>query len=202
VHWRWHNPAYRTDARRFIFSEKGTDAVGTDCSAGRRFNRQGAGQRGLATPQSCGPRFPCGTRDKVRRLPFWRGILSGSEAAPARLASPKTSPAGRCFSLKPALAYCSKMGRRAAGAPGSKIPSRLSCSRPNVVRHSPRPASPVWWSALARFKSDPHMLRHACGFALANKGHHTRSLQAYLGHKNIQHTVRYTELSPETSGAR
>ena len=38
------------------------------------------------------------------------------------------------------------------------------------------------------------MLRHACGFALANKGHDTRALQAYLGHKNIQHTVRYTEL--------
>jgi integrase len=47
------------------------------------------------------------------------------------------------------------------------------------------------------FKTHPHMLRHACGFALANKGHDTRALQAYLGHKNIQHTVRYTELSPD-----
>jgi type 1 fimbriae regulatory protein FimB/type 1 fimbriae regulatory protein FimE len=47
-----------------------------------------------------------------------------------------------------------------------------------------------------RFKAHPHMLRHACGYALANKGHDTRALQAYLGHKNIQHTVRYTELSP------
>jgi site-specific recombinase XerD len=46
------------------------------------------------------------------------------------------------------------------------------------------------------FKAHPHMLRHACGYALANKGHDTRSLQAYLGHRNIQHTVRYTELSP------
>jgi type 1 fimbriae regulatory protein FimB/type 1 fimbriae regulatory protein FimE len=46
------------------------------------------------------------------------------------------------------------------------------------------------------FKAHPHMLRHACGFALANKGHDTRALQSYLGHKNIQHTVRYTELSP------
>src|SRR5215831_11851675 len=45
------------------------------------------------------------------------------------------------------------------------------------------------------FKAHPHMLRHACGFALANKGHDTRALQAYLGHRNIQHTVRYTELS-------
>jgi len=47
------------------------------------------------------------------------------------------------------------------------------------------------------FKVHPHMLRHACGFALANKGHDTRALQAYLGHKKIQHTVRYTELSPD-----
>jgi integrase len=46
------------------------------------------------------------------------------------------------------------------------------------------------------FKAHPHMLRHACGYALANTGHDTRALQAYLGHKNIQHTVRYTELSP------
>src|SRR5271154_1246140 len=42
-----------------------------------------------------------------------------------------------------------------------------------------------------------HMLRHGCGFALANAGHDTRALQAYLGHRNIQHTVRYTELAPD-----
>jgi type 1 fimbriae regulatory protein FimB/type 1 fimbriae regulatory protein FimE len=46
-------------------------------------------------------------------------------------------------------------------------------------------------------KAHPRMLRHACGFALANAGHDTRSLQAYLGHRNIQHTVRYTELAPD-----
>jgi site-specific recombinase XerD len=46
-------------------------------------------------------------------------------------------------------------------------------------------------------KAHVHMLRHAAGYALANKGHDTRSLQAWLGHKNIQHTVKYTELSPE-----
>lgn len=45
-------------------------------------------------------------------------------------------------------------------------------------------------------KVHPHMLRHACGFALANAGHDTCALQAYLGHRNIQHTVRYTELAP------
>jgi integrase len=47
------------------------------------------------------------------------------------------------------------------------------------------------------FSVHPHMLRHGCGYALANAGHDTRSLQAYLGHKNIQHTVRYTELAPD-----
>ena len=41
------------------------------------------------------------------------------------------------------------------------------------------------------FPTHPHVLRHACGYALANADHDTRALQAYLGHKNIRHTVRY-----------
>jgi type 1 fimbriae regulatory protein FimB/type 1 fimbriae regulatory protein FimE len=47
------------------------------------------------------------------------------------------------------------------------------------------------------FPTHPHMLRHALGFKLANDGHDTRAIQLYLGHRNIRHTVRYTELSPE-----
>jgi type 1 fimbriae regulatory protein FimE len=47
------------------------------------------------------------------------------------------------------------------------------------------------------FPIHPHMLRHATGYKLANDGQDTRALQHYLGHKNIMHTVRYTELSPE-----
>lgn len=43
----------------------------------------------------------------------------------------------------------------------------------------------------------PHMLRHSTGFKLANDGQDTRAIQHYLGHKNIQHTVRYTELSSD-----
>ena len=80
-----------------------------------------------------------------------------------------------------------------------------------LARHCPLMAqkAETWWRQLwlmveragavaeLGFKAHPHMLRHACGFALANKGHDTRALQAYLGHKNIQHTVRYTELSPD-----
>ena len=47
------------------------------------------------------------------------------------------------------------------------------------------------------FPAHPHMLRHGCGYTLANAGHDTRALQAWLGHKNIQHTVRYNEFPPD-----
>ncbi len=47
------------------------------------------------------------------------------------------------------------------------------------------------------FPIHPHMLRHSAGYKLANEGHDTRAIQQYLGHRNITHTVRYTELSPE-----
>lgn len=43
----------------------------------------------------------------------------------------------------------------------------------------------------------PHMLRHSTGFKLANDGRDTRSIQHYLGHKNIQHTVKYTEMAAD-----
>lgn len=46
------------------------------------------------------------------------------------------------------------------------------------------------------FPAHPHMLRHGCGYYLANKGVDTRTIQDYLGHVSIMHTVRYTELSP------
>jgi type 1 fimbriae regulatory protein FimB len=41
-------------------------------------------------------------------------------------------------------------------------------------------------------RAHPHMLRHACGYALADNGIDTRLIQDYLGHRNIRHTVRYT----------
>lgn len=47
------------------------------------------------------------------------------------------------------------------------------------------------------FPAHPHMLRHGCGYRLTNEGHDTRAIQAWMGHKNIQHTVRYTELAPD-----
>lgn len=47
------------------------------------------------------------------------------------------------------------------------------------------------------FPVHPHQLRHACGYYLASCGHDTRAIQDYLGHKNIHHTVRYTQMSPQ-----
>ncbi|WNV06490.1 tyrosine-type recombinase/integrase [Candidatus Methylospira mobilis] len=60
------------------------------------------------------------------------------------------------------------------------------------------------WLAIRRYgaaadleiAAHPHMLRHACGFALADQGADTRLIQDYLGHRNIQHTVRYTATNP------
>jgi site-specific recombinase XerD len=75
---------------------------------------------------------------------------------------------------------------------------RLLCDLPDVTR--------AWFLKMVRrtgklaklpFPIHPHMLRHGCGYALANAGHDTRALQSWLGHKNIQHTVRYTELAPD-----
>jgi type 1 fimbriae regulatory protein FimB/type 1 fimbriae regulatory protein FimE len=91
---------------------------------------------------------------------------------------------------------------RFAAYSANKSHDRRSSSRRSAVRRSRLLGSLAWSNAPVeppagcRFKAHPHMLRHACGFALANEGHDTRALQAYLGHKNIQHTVRYTELAP------
>jgi integrase len=68
------------------------------------------------------------------------------------------------------------------------------------------PVTPPWFrKMMARlgqraglpFGIHPHMLRHSCGYKFANEGRDTRSLQAYLGHRNIQSTVRYTAMAPD-----
>jgi type 1 fimbriae regulatory protein FimE len=68
------------------------------------------------------------------------------------------------------------------------------------------PMSPIGFHRLVQrlggaagmpFPIHPHMLRHACGYKLANDGHDTRALQHYLGHRNIQHTTRYTEMAAD-----
>ena len=101
--------------------------------------------------------------------------------------------------------HASDHGRRAARAApaaaraGSQVAVRVhqsSAAAPFTTAGFARMVERAGEAARLGFKAHPHMLRHACGFALANKGHDTRALQAYLGHRNIQHTVRYTELSP------
>ena len=74
------------------------------------------------------------------------------------------------------------------------VKSHLQLVTPLTVNRTVTPKRPPNATCVA-FKAHAHMLRHACGYVLANKGHDTRALQAYLGHRNIQHTVRYTELS-------
>jgi integrase len=56
---------------------------------------------------------------------------------------------------------------------------------------------PAEHSELASRGPRGDLMAAPCGYALANAGHDTRALQAWLGHKNIQHTVRYTELAPD-----
>jgi site-specific recombinase XerD len=63
-----------------------------------------------------------------------------------------------------------------------------------AVRHSVLRAGEV---AGLTFPIHPHILRHACGVYLANQGIDTRAIQQYVGHGTIQHTVRYTALTPQ-----
>ncbi len=74
------------------------------------------------------------------------------------------------------------------------VSERGEALSPSLVRYLVKRAG-----QLARLQLDvhPHMLRHACGYFLANRGTDTRTIQAYMGHKSITHTVRYTELAPD-----
>ena len=86
-----------------------------------------------------------------------------------------------------------KLQRESAGSPFVFISER---GAPFSVSGFRRMVERVGQEAGLGIKAHPHMLRHACGYALANQGTDTRTLQAYLGHKNISNTVRYTELAP------
>jgi integrase len=58
------------------------------------------------------------------------------------------------------------------------------------------PFTTAGFGAGLELKAHPHMLRHACGYALANKGHDTRAIQGWLGHRSITSTAVYTALAP------
>jgi site-specific recombinase XerD len=61
----------------------------------------------------------------------------------------------------------------------------------------PMPHSIIHGDACFAYFNKSRDIPHACGYRLANDGQDTRAVQHYLGRKNIQHMVRYTELSPE-----
>jgi integrase len=86
--------------------------------------------------------------------------------------------------------------RKPRRRPSSPRVRRLTRSHRANLRRAKMLTRAAKVAGLGSLKVHPHMLRHACGFKLANDGRDTRSLQAYLGHKNIQHTVCYTELAP------
>lgn len=82
---------------------------------------------------------------------------------------------------------------------GSKSPFIFNSERggPLSDRHIRTIISQAGVKAELDFPVHPHMLRHACGYYLALHGHDTRAIQAYLGHRSIEHTVRYTALAPD-----
>jgi type 1 fimbriae regulatory protein FimE len=64
-----------------------------------------------------------------------------------------------------------------------------------LVAKAGRDAKPL--QPLMPFPVHPHMLRHAAGYRLALKKEDTRAIQGFLGHRNITHTVNYTNLAPD-----
>jgi integrase len=98
----------------------------------------------------------------------------------------------------PSATSCAPCG----GCSASRSRSQPSYSPRSGERRSPRRGLPAWSSAQAPKRSwalKPTRTccgTHAATRSLANRGHDTRALQAYLGHRNIQHTVRYSELAP------
>ena len=79
--------------------------------------------------------------------------------------------------------------------PASGRPSPSGCDQ----RSSRGPQKSWGRGAAASFPSliHSHMLRHSCGYKLANDGHDTRAIQHYLGHRSIASMVRHTALAPD-----
>ncbi len=94
----------------------------------------------------------------------------------------------------PELRALRRLQREYPSSPYLFTTERKSPLTASTVRHIVKRAGKL---AGIPFPVHPHMLRHACGYKLANDGHDTRAIQHYLGHKNITHTVRYTELSAD-----
>lgn len=93
----------------------------------------------------------------------------------------------------PELRALRRLQREKANAAYVFVSERKAPLTPDAVR---KIVARAGREAGINFSIHPHMLRHATGYKLANDGHDTRAIQQYLGHRNIQHTTRYTELAP------
>jgi len=93
----------------------------------------------------------------------------------------------------PELRALRRLQRENANAAYVFVSERKAPLTPDAVR---KIVARAGREAGIKFSIHPHMLRHATGYKLANDGHDTRAIQQYLGHRNIQHTTRYTELAP------
>ena len=137
------------------------------------------------------------------RLPAWLASRRAGDVALGRhRLRPRANP---CESsqerraIRPPIERCRTTGAAPAQArPGVAITVRVYVRARRALHDGgvAQDGDAARRCGKAGFKAHPHMFRHACGFQLANQGTDTRTLQAYLGHRNIQHTVRYTELSP------
>ena len=85
-----------------------------------------------------------------------------------------------------------KLKRLAGESPSVFLSERKGPLTDSSVRKMVAQAGEV---AALGFPVHPHQLRHACGYKLANAHQDTRAIQLYLGHRNIQHTVKYTDLA-------
>ncbi len=94
----------------------------------------------------------------------------------------------------PELRALRRLQREDANAAYVFVSERKAPLTPDAVRKIVARAGRY---ANIEFPIHPHMLRHATGYKLANDGQDTRAIQQYLGHRNIQHTTRYTDLAPD-----
>jgi type 1 fimbriae regulatory protein FimB/type 1 fimbriae regulatory protein FimE len=145
-----------------------------------------------------------GHRDSTAILVAYRHGLRASEVAASRwhdidLATGRLHVRrgkGGDASVHPISARERALRKLLREAPKSPYVFMSERGAPLSVAGYQRMVARVGVAAKFTFLIHSHMLRHACGFKLANDGHDTRAIQAYLGHRSIISTVRYTALTP------
>ena len=142
-----------------------------------------------------------GHRDSTAILVAYRHGLRASELVALRwddidLATGRLHVRRADASVHPISARESRALRNLREAPTSPYIFISERGAPLSVAGYQRMVARAGVAAKFTFLVHSHMLRHACGFKLANDGHDTRAIQAYLGHRSIMSTVRYTALTP------